>query len=95
LWWFNLSSPNERITPEEQIILNLNGTSNNEKVGKITLHLDEDDWYGRIKKGSHHDYKGTDIIKVHVLKERGKTEYCIYFGKKTDGYYAVSVKTED
>jgi hypothetical protein len=73
----------------------LNGTSNDAKVGKITLKLDEDEWYRRIMKASRHIHKGTEITKVHFMKERGRTEYHIYFGKKEDGYYPVAVQEDD
>jgi hypothetical protein len=73
----------------------LNGTSDNEKVGKITLKLGENEWYHKIKEASRHDYKGTEITKVHVEKERGRSKYFIYFGKKKDGYYQVTVQADD
>lgn len=95
LWWFNLSSPDERIKREEPIVLNLNDTSNNEMIGRITLRLDDGEWYSRIMRASRHLYKGREITKVHVVKERGSTGYHIYFGKKEDGYYPVIVETGD
>jgi hypothetical protein len=97
-WWYNLSSPDRWIRQDTQIKLNLYDETNSRKIGIIKLQLDKNDWYRRIMNASRHEYKGINIIKVHVEKEQRSAQYYIYFGKKEEGYYPVNIqenKNED
>ena len=65
-----------------------------DKIGSILLRLSENDWYNRIKNASYHFNGETKKIKVHIFKENGSHQYKIYFGKKDDGVYPVTVREE-
>jgi hypothetical protein len=93
-WWYDLSSPDDWITTDASIIFILNNSSDLDRIGSILLRLSENDWLNRIKKASYHFKNGNKTIKVHITKEHSSQQYMIYFGRKDDGVYPVTVKNE-
>jgi len=88
LWWYNISTP-AKLTHNDVIILNLYDTNNRILIRKVILNLNQNNWLHRIKKSSTHNYRGTEICKIHIKREHGTNQFKIWFGNVDDGLYPV------
>jgi len=86
-WWYNISSPH-KIQLGSVFCFNLWDKNNQKLVRKSIIEMNKT-WLTRLNKASTHTYKEREICKVHIIREISKNIYSIYFGRKSDGVYAL------